>query len=271
MLEKVNKAVRYIQDLLPEVPEVGIILGTGLAGLAEKIENPINISYSDIPFFPKSTVQGHPGQMIYGQLGGKRVIAMQGRIHYYEGYSMEEVTFPVRVMKLLNIDLLLLSNASGGVNPDFEIGDIMLLNDHINLQPENPLRGVNIDEWGPRFPDMSEAYDRSYISKMHAIAAKENVALQEGVYASVPGPNFETPAEYGYIRRIGGDAVGMSTVPEVLVARHMGLKCMALSVITDLGVEGKIVEVTHEEVQEVAQKAEVILSRLVERFLSEAL
>ena len=269
MLEKVNKAVRHLNSQLPETPEVGIILGTGLAGLAEKIEEPLHIPYTEIPYFPRSTVAGHPGQMIYGKLGGKKVIAMQGRIHYYEGYSMKEVTFPVRVMKLLGIDLLVLSNASGGVNPEFEIGDVMILRDHINLQPENPLRGVNVDEWGPRFPDMSEAYDHACIQKMHQIAVDEGVVLREGVYASVPGPNFETPAEYGYVRRIGGDAVGMSTVQEVLVARHMGLKCMALSVITDLGVEGKIVEVTHGEVQEVAQRSEVTLSKLVRRFLAE--
>lgn len=270
MLEKVNKAVKFLNGRLPDTPEVGIILGTGLAGLADKIEEATHIPYTEIPYFPRSTVAGHPGQMIYGMLGGKRVIAMQGRIHYYEGYSMQEVTFPVRVMKLLGIDLLLLSNASGGVNPEFEIGDVMILTDHINLQPENPLRGVNVDDWGPRFPDMSEAYDRTCIKSMHEIASDEGVTLREGVYASVPGPNFETPAEYGYVRRIGADAVGMSTVPEVLVARHMGLKCMALSVITDLGVEGKIVEVTHEEVQEVAQKSEITLTKLVTRFLAEA-
>ncbi len=270
MLEKVDKAVHYLKEQFPATPEVGIILGTGLAGLGGEILNAVHVPYTNIPFFPKSTIAGHPGQMICGTLGGKQVVAMQGRIHYYEGYSMQEVTFPVRVMKLLGIDLLILSNASGGVNPAFGIGDIMMLRDHINLQPENPLRGVNVDSWGPRFPDMSEAYDRHCIKKMQAIAQDEEVTLREGVYASVPGPNFETPSEYGYIRRIGGDAVGMSTVPEVLVARHMGLRCMALSVITDLGVEGKIVEISHEEVQEVARRSEATLTRLIERFLSEA-
>ena len=269
MLEKVNKAVSFLIEQLPGTPECGIILGTGLAGLAEKIQNPQYIPYSEIPYFPKSTVQGHPGRMIYGDLGGKKVLAMQGRIHYYEGYDMKEVTFPVRVLSLIGIELLILSNASGGVNPDFEIGDIMLISDHINLQPENPLRGVNVDEWGPRFPDMSEAYDGTIRAAMRQIAKSEGVLLREGIYASVPGPNFETPAEYAYIRRIGADAVGMSTVPEVIVARHMNLRCLALSVITDLGVEGSIVEITHEEVQEVAQKSEKVLTKLVERFLED--
>lgn len=269
MLEKVNKAVAYLQGQLPGKPDYGIILGTGLAGLANQIQNPHFIPYSEIPYFPKSTVQGHPGRMIYGDLGGKKVLAMQGRIHYYEGYDMKDVTFPVRVLKLLGIELLILSNASGGVNPDFEIGDIMLIRDHINLQPENPLRGVNVEEWGPRFPDMSKPYDGESRTAMLKMAQEEKVVLREGIYASVPGPNFETPAEYAYIRSIGADAVGMSTVPEVIVARHMNLKCLALSVITDLGVEGSIVEITHEEVQEVAQKSEKVLTKLVERFLED--
>jgi purine-nucleoside phosphorylase len=226
------------------------------------------IPYEEIPDFPVSTVQGHSGQLIFGTLGGKKVVAMQGRFHFYEGYHMNEVVFPVRVMKFLGVETLFVSNASGGVNPDFEIGEIMILNDHINLFPTNPLIGPNYEELGPRFPDMSEPYAKDLIAKAKEIATSHNIKIAEGSYAGLTGPTLETPAEYQYIRNIGADAVGMSTVPEVIAAKHMGLKCFGVSIVSDLGVPGKIVEVTHEMVQEVASAAEpkmtTIMTELIE-------
>ena len=210
-------------------------------------------------------MEGHKGQLIFGQLGGKKVVAMQGRFHFYEGYSMNELVFPVRVMKFLGIEKLMVSNASGGVNPSFEIGDIMLISDHINLFPTNPLMGPNLDELGPRFPDMSQAYSRDILKEAENVAAKMNIHVVKGIYAGLSGPTLETPAEYMYVRNIGADAVGMSTVPEVIAARHMGIPCFGVSVITDLGVPGKIVEVTHEDVQKVASKAELILTKMVKQ------
>lgn len=250
------------------VPEVGIILGTGLGGLVKEIQVEHSISYEKIPNFPVSTVEGHSGKLIFGTLGGKKVVAMQGRFHYYEGYTMQQVTFPVRVMKFLGIKTLFVSNASGGMNPDFEIGEIMIINDHINLFP-NPLIGKNINELGPRFPDMSQAYDKNLIAKAHAIAKRNNIKVSEGVYVGLTGPTLETPAEYKYVRIIGGDAVGMSTVPEVIVARHMGLPCFAISICTDLGVPGKIVETTHEDVQRVAAIQEPKMTLIMKTLIAE--
>ena len=264
MLKKINEATGYIKDNFDNFkPEIGIILGTGLGGLVNEIEIKYKIPYSNIPHFPVSTVKGHSGNLILGELSGKKVVAMQGRFHFYEGYSMQELSFPVRVLKFLGIEKLLLSNAAGGMNPDFEVGDIMMINDHINLFATNPLIGKNYDELGPRFPDMGKPYDYKLMDLIKSTANKMNIKLQEGVYVGVSGPTFETPAEYKYMRIIGGDAVGMSTVPEVIVARHMNIPCFAFSIITDLGVEGNIVEVSHEEVQEVAQKSEKILTKLV--------
>jgi purine-nucleoside phosphorylase len=234
---------------------IGIILGTGLGGLVKEIEILHTIPYEKIPNMPLSTVEGHSGKLIFGNLGGKKVVAMQGRFHYYEGYSMEQVIFPVRVMKYLGIKKLFVSNASGGVNPDFEIGDLMILTDHINLMP-NPLIGKNENELGARFPDMSEAYDKSLIAKAKEIAKKNNIKVQQGVYVALTGPTLETPAEYKYMRIIGGDTVGMSTVPEVIAAHHMGIPCFAMSIITDVGVEGKIVKVTLEDILRTAEKTE---------------
>lgn len=256
MLEQIKSTAAYIQNKISFTPEVGIILGTGLGGLVKEINIKHTIPYEEIPNFPVSTVEGHSGKLIFGELGGKNVMAMQGRFHYYEGYSMQQVTFPVRVMKLLGIKNLFVSNASGGVNPNFEIGDLMIINDHINFFPANPLIGKNIKELGPRFPDMSVAYDKTIITKAKNVAAKNNIKVQEGIYLGLTGPTFETPAEYNMVRVLGADAVGMSTVPEVIVARHMNIPCFAMSIITDLGVPGKIVEVTHEEVQHVAALAE---------------
>jgi len=214
-------------------------------------------------------VEGHSGKLIFGNLNGKKVVAMQGRFHFYEGYSMQEVTFPVRVMKYLGISRLFVSNASGGVNPEFEIGDLMIQTDHINLFPAHPLIGRNDKRFGPRFPDMSDAYDKSLIGLADKVTASLGIKTVKGVYAGLTGPTFETPAEYRYVRAIGADAVGMSTVPEVIVARHMGIPCFAISVITDLGVPGKIVEVTHEEVQHVAAIAEKKLTRIIAEMIAQ--
>lgn len=268
MLEKINQSVAFIREKTNFNPEIGIILGTGLGGLVREINIEHLLNYQDIPNFPVSTVEGHIGRLIFGTLAGKKVIAMQGRFHYYEGYTMQEVTFSVRVMKFLGIKHLIVSNASGGVNPDFEIGDIMIISDHINLLP-NPLIGKNYDELGPRFPDMSDAYDKELISKAESIALKLGISVKKGVYVGVTGPTLETPSEYTYFRNIGGDAVGMSTVPEVIVARHMGIPCFAISVITDLGVPGKIVKVTHEDVIEMASQSEPKMTQLIKELVKD--
>lgn len=268
MLEKLKQTTAYIESKVSIKPEVGIILGTGLGGLAKDIENPETINYVDIPNFPVSTVEGHKGRLIFGDLGGKKVVAMQGRFHYYEGYDMKEVTFPVRVMKYLGISHLFVSNASGGVNPEYEIGDLMIINDHINLIP-NPLIGPNNNEFGPRFPDMSQTYDHNLIALAQDIASKHGIKAHVGCYVAVTGPTFETPKEYQYFRIIGGDTVGMSTAPEVIVARQMGIPVFAISIITDLGVPGKIVVITHEEVQRIGMQAEKKMTLIMEELLLE--
>ena len=265
MLEVIKQTADYLKEKTNFEPQIGIILGTGLGGLVNEINIAHAISYEDIPNFPVSTVEGHKGQLIFGDLGGKRVVAMQGRFHFYEGYSMNELVFPVRVMKFLGIEKLMVSNASGGVNPDFEIGDIMLISDHINLFPTNPLMGPNMNKLGPRFPDMSQAYSKDILKTAEEVAKELDIYVVKGIYAGLSGPTLETPAEYQYVRNVGADAVGMSTVPEVIAARHMGIPCFGVSVITDLGVPGKIVEVTHEDVQKVAAKAELILTKMVKR------
>jgi purine-nucleoside phosphorylase len=267
MLKIINETANFLKDKTSFSPEIGIILGTGLGGLVNDIDIEHSISYEDIPNFPVSTVEGHTGRLIFGKLGDKAVVAMQGRFHFYEGYNMEQVTFPVRVMKYLGIKHLIVSNASGGVNPDFEIGDLMVINDHINLIP-NPLIGKNINELGLRFPDMSEPYCPEMIEIVDTIAKKNNIKIQKGVYVAVTGPTLETPAEYFYFRKIGGDTVGMSTVPEVVIARHMDIPCFAISVITDLGVPGKIKKVTHEDVQNVAEVTEPKLTLLIKNLIS---
>jgi purine-nucleoside phosphorylase len=268
MLEQFNESVAYIQSKTNVMPSVGIILGTGLGGLVKEIEVIDEISYADIPHFPVSTVESHSGKLIFGKLGGKNVVAMQGRFHYYEGYDFKQVTYPVRVMKLLGIERLCVSNASGGVNPDFIVGEIMILNDHINFFPGNPLIGKNIDEFGPRFPDMSEPYDPSMIQLAKEIANENNIRIAEGTYLGLTGPTLETPAEYKFVRVIGADAVGMSTVPEVIVARHMELPVFAISIITDLGVPGKIKKVSLEEVIEVASRQEPKMTLILKELIS---
>ena len=267
MLGKIKETVSYIQSKFSSEPEVGIILGTGLGNMVKDIDIYHILEYESIPNFPVSTVEGHHGKLIFGQFGGKKIIVLQGRFHFYEGYTMQEVTFPVRVLKFLNIKYLLLSNASGGLNPGYEIGDLMIQNDHINLLP-NPLIGKHFDEFGPRFPDMSQPYDPDLIKKAYEIAGKNNVKIKQGCYVATSGPTLESPKEYSYFRIIGGDAVGMSTVPEVIVARQMGIPCFAISVITDLGVPGKIVKVTHKDVQKVAEKAEPALILIMEELIA---
>ncbi len=267
MLQTIKETANFLHKKTNYNPETGIILGTGLGGLVNEIEIEHSISYENIPNFPLSTVEGHTGRLIFGKLGGKSVVAMQGRFHFYEGYSMEKVTFPVRVMKLLGIKNLIVSNASGGINPNYEVGDLMILNDHINLIP-NPLIGANIAELGPRFPDMSETYCPKLIKIAEAVAEANNLPIQKGVYVALTGPTLETPAEYKYMRIIGGDTVGMSTAPEVIVARHMDIPCFAISVITDLGVPGKIKKVTHEEIQAVSEVAEPKLTLIIKELIS---
>lgn len=269
MLEKINETTGFLKTKGMINPDAGIILGTGLGEFASKIKNSIEIDYKDIPNFPVSTVEGHDGKLIYGDLGNKKIVAMKGRFHYYEGYEAEQVALPVRVLKHLGIKSLYLSNASGGVNPEFRIGDIMIITDHINLLP-NPLIGPNDKRIGPRFPDMGETYDKQLIDRAILIAEKHNIRIQKGIYLSTSGPTFETPAEYKYFRIIGADAVGMSTTPEVIVARHMNLPCFAVSVITDLGVEGKIEYTTHESVQIEAAKTESRMTTIITEMISSA-
>jgi purine-nucleoside phosphorylase len=248
-------------------PEFGIILGTGLGALVNDLEIQYSIAYEDIPNFPVSTVESHSGKLIFGELSNRKVVVMQGRFHYYEGYSMDEVAFPVRIMKLLGIQKLFVSNAAGGLNPAFSTSDLMVITDHINLQPTNPLIGKNNDKLGPRFPDMSEVYDESLIAQARLIGLEEELKLQFGVYVSVPGPMLETKAEYKYLTIIGADAVGMSTVPEIIAARHMGLPCFAVSVITDLCVPGKLKKVVLLDILEAAAAAEPSMTFLIKKLI----
>lgn len=266
-MQHINEATNYIKSQLDFQPETGIILGTGLGGLVKLIEVEKEIAYDKIPHFPVSTVEGHHGKLLLGTLNGKKVIVMQGRFHFYEGYTMRQVTFPVRVMKLLGIQQLFISNAAGGLNPEYKIADLMILNDHINLQPDNPLTGPNHNSLGPRFPDMYQAYNKEQITIALNIAETMKCNVHQGVYAAVSGPNLETPAEYRYLHIIGADAVGMSTVPEVLVARQMSIPVFAVSVITDLCYPGAIEEVNIEKVLAAAAKAEPYLMELMEKMV----
>ncbi len=267
MYEKIKETARFLRDIGIDKPEIGIVLGTGLGGIVKMINVEKKIPYHDIPNFPVSTVSGHSGTLIYGELSGKKVVAMQGRFHYYEGWEMSEVTFPIRVMKLIGIEKLMVSNACGGVNPEFKVGDVMIIKDHINMMPEHPLRGENEERFGPRFVDMHEPYSLKMIRLMRSIAVENKIDVKEGIYLALQGPTFETPAEYHMVKLMGADAVGMSTVPEVIVAKHMGMECFGLSVITDLGIEGKIEEVSHEAVQIAAKSSEDMISKLVQEFI----
>ena len=267
MLEKIKETAEFIRERMHSAPETAIVLGTGLGSLVNDIEIDLALPYSAIPNFPVSTVEGHQGRLIFGRLGGKEIMAMQGRFHYYEGYDMKEVTFPIRVMRELGIKTLFVSNASGGMNPDFRIGDLMIIRDHINLFPEHPLHGKNLP-YGSRFPDMHEAYDHTLIAEAKKIAAEKGIRVVEGVYVGVQGPTFETPSEYRCYHILGGDAVGMSTVPEVIVARHCGIRVFGISVITDLGIEGRPVEVSHEEVQQAADAAQPLMTTIMRELIS---
>ena len=270
MWNKVQETVKFLKDNGFSTPDYGIILGSGLGKLVDIIDVESSLSYEEIPNFPVSTVDGHHGRLIFGTIAGKKVICLQGRFHYYEGWTMQEATFPVRVMKILGANNLIVSNASGGVNPAFEVGDIMIISDHINFMPEHPLRGKNDERFGPRFVDMHDSYDKPMIAKMEKIARDNNVKIHKGIYLALQGPTFETPAEYKMVKILGADCVGMSTVPEVIVAKHMGMTCFGLSVIKDLGVEGIVESVSHEEVQIAAKSAEKVLSKLVEQFIHES-
>ena len=263
MIKNIEEAVASIRKQTSFTPKIGIILGTGLGQLVYKLEIEHTIPYDQIPHFPVSTVEGHSGKLIFGKLSGKDVVVMQGRFHYYEGYNMQQVTFPVRVMKKLGIQKLFISNAAGALNPDHKLSELMLINDHINLFPENPLRGRNYDELGPRFPDMFEPYDQKLYNQAKYVAGVLEVKLHEGVYAGVTGPNLETPAEYRYLRTIGADVVGMSTIPEVIVARHMHLPVMAVSVLTDLCMPGYLEPISIEKVLAAAAAAEPDLTSLI--------
>ena len=267
MLERIQETAAFLRSKMQTQPETAIILGTGLGSLVNEITDKYEIGYETIPNFPVSTVEGHSGKLIFGKLGNKDIMAMQGRFHFYEGYAMTEVTFPIRVMRELGIQTLFVSNAAGGMNPAFEIGDLMIITDHINFFPEHPLRGKNIP-YGPRFPDMSEAYNKELIRKADAIATEKGIKVQHGIYIGTQGPTYETPAEYKMFRILGADAVGMSTVPEVIVANHCGIKVFGISVITDLGVEGKIVEVTHEDVQKAADQAQPLMTTIMRELIN---
>lgn len=255
MITKINEAVAFIQRIYNVKPTAGIVLGSGLGNFTGEMEIQKEIPYADIPHFPVSTVEGHSGNLIFGKMGGKEVVAMAGRFHFYEGYTPQEVVFPIRVMKYLGIETLLISNAAGGMNTGFKVGDLMVITDHISFLALNPLLGKNIDELGPRFPDMSEPYNRDLVQKAKAIASLAGIDLKEGVYCGVTGPTFETRAEYKLLKTIGGDAVGMSTVQEVIAAIHMGLTVFAMSVITDIGIREEENKITHAEVLEAATNA----------------
>ncbi|MFT3827351.1 MAG: purine-nucleoside phosphorylase [Chitinophagaceae bacterium] len=267
-MQQLQETISYIKGLYPSVPEIGIVLGSGLGNFAAEIKVEKEISYNDIPHFPVSTVEGHKGKLVFGELSGRKVVAMAGRFHFYEGYTAEQVVYPIRVMKFLGISSLLLSNAAGGVNPAFKIGDLMIIRDHISLSTINPLIGKNNEELGPRFPDMSEPYSKELINKVKKVAAELKLPVQEGVYFGVTGPTFETRAEYQMIYRLGGDAVGMSTVQEVIAAVHMGLPVVAMSVITDIGIREEENVITHEEVLQAAREAEPKLSAIFKQLVA---
>ena len=267
MLEKLKETAEFLGRYADQPIEWAVILGTGLGDLVTEIDVRHRIPYSQIPHFPVSTVEGHSGEMIFGYLGGKYIMALNGRFHYYEGYPMDKVTYPVRVMKLMGIRRLVVSNAAGGINPAHRIGDIMIINDHINMIPEHPLRGKNIDELGPRFVDMKDAYNPAMIRRAKEIAAENGIEVCEGVYLALQGPTFETQAEYLMVSRLGGDAVGMSTVPEVIVARHMGIEVFGVSIITDLGLPGKMANVSHEEVQAIGRTATPKVMKIVKELI----
>lgn len=267
MWEKVQETVSYIKEQTNFTPEYGVILGSGLGGFTQDIKIEFTLPYTEIPNFPVSTVQGHKGALVFGTIGDKKVVAMQGRFHFYEGYDMKEVTFPIRVMKYLGVDKLIVSNASGGVNSNYKVGSIVLIKDHINMMPEHPLHGKNEERFGPRFLNMSEPYSRKMIAKAKEIANTLSITIHDGIYLGLQGPTFETLAEYKMVKILGADCVGMSTVPEVIVARHMDMETFGISVITDMGNEDNIETVSHAEVLEAAQKAEPDVRKLIKELI----
>ncbi len=270
VIAQIHETVQFIRNLYPETPEVGVILGSGLGNFSKEISVDFEIPYQDIPHFPVSTVKGHQGKLVFGRMSGKRIIAMAGRFHFYEGYDVNSVVFPIRVMKFLGIRLLMISNAAGGVNPSFQVGDLMIIRDHISFATPNPLVGKNEDELGPRFPDMSEPYRKSIIRLARQVAKEADIPVHEGVYFAVTGPTFETRAEYQMIQHMGGDAVGMSTVQECITANHMGLPVFAMSVITDMGIREEDNVITHEEVLEAAKSAEPKLTAIFKGIIAKA-
>jgi len=267
MWEQVQETVNFINEKINFKPEYGVILGSGLGSFTEEINVQYTLPYNEIPNFPVSTVQGHKGALVFGTIGDKKVVAMQGRFHFYEGYSMTEVTFPVRVMKFLGVEKLVVSNASGGVNPNYKVGSIVMITDHINMTPEHPLRGKNDERFGPRFVNMSEPYSRKMIAKTTELAKQLNIEVHEGIYLGLQGPTFETLAEYKMVNILGADCVGMSTVPEVIVARHMDLETFGISVITDMGNEESIGTISHDEVLEAAKAAEPKVRSLIKELI----
>lgn len=269
MWEQVQETVSYIKEKTNFTPEYGVILGSGLGGFTEDIQIEYTLPYNEIPNFPVSTVEGHKGALVFGTINGKRVVAMQGRFHFYEGYDMKQVTFPVRVMKCLGVEKLIVSNASGGVNPQYKVGSIVIIKDHINFMPEHPLRGKNDLRFGPRFVNMSEPYSRKMIHKAKEIAYELEIDVKDGVYLGLQGPTFETLSEYRMVKILGADCVGMSTVPEVIVAAHMNLETFGISVITDMGNEESIDSITHEEVLEAAKEAEPKVRNLIRNLITQ--
>ncbi|MEO8235034.1 MAG: purine-nucleoside phosphorylase [Flavobacterium sp.] len=267
MWEQVQETVDFIANKTNFSPEYGVILGSGLGNFTDDIDVEFILPYSEIPNFPVSTVEGHKGALVFGTIHGKKVVAMQGRFHFYEGYDMKQVTFPVRVMKHLGVEKLIVSNASGGVNHNYKVGSIVVIKDHINMMPEHPLRGKNDERFGPRFVNMSEPYSRKMMAKAKEIAADLDIKIEEGVYLGLQGPTFETLSEYRMVKILGADCVGMSTVPEVIVASHMGLETFGISVITDMGNEESIDTITHAEVLEAAQKAEPHVRSLIKELI----
>jgi len=268
MWDKVQQTVKYIADNYSFKPDYGVILGSGLGNFADDLDVEFSIPYNELPNFPVTTVAGHGGRLIFGKVGAVNVVAMQGRFHYYEGYSMQQVTFPVRVMKLLGVQKLVVSNASGGVNPQYKVGDVVIIHDHINMMPEHPLRGANDERFGPRFVNMSEPYSRAMVVKAKEIAAAKNIEVKDGVYLGLQGPTFETLSEYRMVKILGADCVGMSTVPEVIVARHMDMECFGISVITDMGdTPASVAGISHEEVLLAARAAEPKVRELIKELI----
>jgi purine-nucleoside phosphorylase len=268
-LQKINEAASYIQSKIDIKPEIGLILGSGLGDLANEIVNPVYIDYGEIPHFPVSTVEGHAGRLVIGELNGKQVVAMQGRFHYYEGYSLQEVTLPVYVMKQIGVRMLVVTNACGGINRGFKPGDLMLISDHLNMTGSNPLIGHNYPELGPRFPDMSRAYSPRLREQVLEIAKRQEIPIQQGVYAGISGPSYMTPSELIMLARVGADAIGMSTVSEVIVANHAGIEVIGISCITDMAIGEELEPLTHEQVMEVANRTKPIFIRLVKAIVNE--